>query len=203
MEAIRLENFTQQKKSSVEGSLAFQFPPTPPSELRTDLLDCLYDTLDITSNGSPIRPEASPLVAVIGVGYVGTHLVEAFAHHYNVLAFDLSLQRLQTVARDLEGLPISFTSDAARIREASHILISVPTILKDNKSIDTTYLRSAIATIETYARPGSTVVMESSVAVGMTRELVGPLMASKNLKVGMSPEVCTPKIPTTPLFEVF
>ncbi|EUC27122.1 hypothetical protein COCCADRAFT_112508 [Bipolaris zeicola 26-R-13] len=144
------------------------------------------------------KPES--IVAVIGVGYVGTHLVEAFAGHYNVIAFDLSEQRLAKVAQLLPGLPIQFTSNAKDISEATHVLISVPTILKDDKSIDTAYLRSAIATVEKYVKPGSTVVVESSVAVGMTRELVGPLMASRNLKVGMSPERVDPGR-TFPAFE--
>ena len=136
---------------------------------------------------NPVEQES--IVAVIGVGYVGTHLVEGFAKHYNVIAFDLSERRLAEVSKQLTGLPIQFTSNAKDISEASHVLISVPTILKDDKTIDTAYLRSAIATVEKYVKPGSTVAVESSVAVGMTRELVGPLMASKNLKVGMSPEV--------------
>ncbi|CAG5180796.1 uncharacterized protein ALTATR162_LOCUS9422 [Alternaria atra] len=147
---------------------------------------------------SPVEPES--IVAVIGVGYVGTHLVEAFAGHYNVIAFDLSTKRLDEVSEQLTGLPIQFTSNAASIHEATHVLISVPTILTDDKKVDTTYLRSAIATVEKYVKPGSTIVIESSVAVGMTRELVGPLMASKNFKVGMSPERVDPGR-TFPAFE--
>lgn len=136
--------------------------------------------------------EAEPIVAVVGVGYVGTHLVEAFAHHYNVVAFDLSTKRLLEVSSQLDDLPIQFTSNASDISQASHFLISVPTLLNADKTIDTTYLRSAITTVEKYARPGSTIVVESSVAVGMTRSLVGPLMHSKKFLVGMSPERVDP-----------
>ncbi|KAH7466303.1 hypothetical protein FOMA001_g16705 [Fusarium oxysporum f. sp. matthiolae] len=39
------------------------------------------------------------------------------------------------------------------------------------------------------ARRGSTIVIESSVAVGMTRELVGPIAKRLALFAGMSPEV--------------
>jgi UDP-N-acetyl-D-mannosaminuronate dehydrogenase len=46
--------------------------------------------------------------------------------------------------------------------------------------------------VEKHARPVSTVVIESSVAVGMTRSLVGPLMSTKGLKGGMSPERVDP-----------
>lgn len=136
--------------------------------------------------------EPQPVVAVIGVGYIGTHLVEAFAHHYNVIAFDLSNKRLSEVASQLASLPIEFTSNAPDIRRASHFLISVPTLLNTDKTIDTTYLRCAISTVEQHARPGSTIVIEFSVAVGMTRALVGPLMLTKSFLVGMSPERVDP-----------
>lgn len=165
-------------------------PLTPPPEESTG--SPIWEIEDPMETATPQELESEEpesIVAVIGVGYVGTHLVEAFAGHYKVIAFDLSERRLAEVSAQLTGLPIHFTSNAKDISDASHVLISVPTILKEDKSIDTTYLRSAIATVEKYVKSGSTVVIESSVAVGMTRELVGPLMESKNLKVGMSPEV--------------
>lgn len=139
-----------------------------------------------THHASLSTLEPRPVVAVIGVGYVGTHLVEAFAHHYKVVAFDLSKNnRLLKVAEQLNDLPAEFTSSALDITQASHFLISVPTLLNIHKTINTTYPRSAIATVEQYAKPGSTVFVESSVAVGITRSLVGPLIRSN---VGMSSE---------------
>ena len=184
------------RHSTSRGTILAGLPPTPPPEDNISLQWTSTPPQSQIETSSPTEP--SPIVAVIGVGYVGTHLVEAFAHHYNVLAFDLSEKRLQDVAEQLKGLPIKFTSCAADISEASHILISVPTVLNQDKTIDTTYLQSAIATVEKYAKPGSTVVVESSVAVGMTRQLVGPLIASKNLKVGMSPEVRFPSSNSSP-----
>lgn len=179
---------TQLKGRSVSKEMTMAaFPPTPPPETSSGLL--WSNSRNTSRSGSPSPLASEPIVAVIGVGYVGTHLVEAFAHHYRVLAFDLSEKRLAIVAEDLKNPSICFTTNPREISEASHILISVPTVLNEDKTIDTTYLRSAIATVEQYVKPGSTVVIESSVAVGMTRQLVGPLMASKNLKVGMSPEV--------------
>lgn len=92
------------------------------------------------------------------------------------------------MSNQLSGLTIQFTSNTKDISEASHVLISVPTILNEDKTIGTTYLRTTIATVEKHVKPGSPVVVESSVAVGMAHSLVGPLMASKNLKFGLSPE---------------
>jgi threonine dehydrogenase-like Zn-dependent dehydrogenase len=162
-------------------------PLTPPPETITSAQ--WLNTIHSCQIDKSSPAAHAPVVAVIGVGYVGTHLVEAFAHHYNVVAYDLSEKRLRDVAEQLVDLPIQFTSCASDLTRASHVLISVPTVLNKDKTIDTTYLRSAIATVEKYVKDGSTVVVESSVAVGMTRQLVGPLMISKKLKIGMSPEV--------------
>ncbi|OSS44319.1 hypothetical protein B5807_11016 [Epicoccum nigrum] len=132
-----------------------------------------------------LKPQS--VVAVIGVGYVGTHLVEAFAHHYDIIAFDLSNKRLSEVASQLDDLPIEFISNASDIRRASHFLVSVPTLLNLDKTIDTTCLRSAISTVKQHVRPGSTIVIESFVAVGTTRALAGPLMLTKSFLVGCHP----------------
>ncbi|KAI8932143.1 hypothetical protein NX059_011026 [Plenodomus lindquistii] len=134
----------------------------------------------------------NPLVAVVGVGYVGAHLVEAFAKYYDVIACDLSERRLQEVHRQLKGLSITYTVNPADLNKASHILIAVPTSLTEDKQVDNTLLCHAINTIEEHAQPGATVVVESSVAVGTTRALMRYLMKSKNLLVGMSPERIDP-----------
>ena len=172
----------KQTRSDSVMMLPNRFLQTPPPEAEADVL------LPWTQLHETIAAPAS-IVAVIGVGYIGTHLVEAFASQYKVIAYDVNVERLNTVGKMFENLPVNCTSDAHRIGEASHILIAVPTILKEDRSIDDTYLCTAIETVKTHARPGSTIVIESSVAVGMTRRLVGPLMMSKNFKVGMSPEV--------------
>lgn len=166
-------------------------PLSPPPEADNVLVHEIKTAANLQSS-PPSRYATDAIVAVIGVGYVGTHLVEAFAHHYHVIAFDLNDKRLLEIASQFNDLPVEFTSIASDVRQASHFLISVPTLLNADKTIDTTYLRSAIATVEQYARPGSTVVIESSVAVGMTRSLLGPLMQSKKFLIGMSPERVDP-----------
>ncbi|KAK2060113.1 nucleotide sugar dehydrogenase [Colletotrichum caudatum] len=142
---------------------------------------------------SPIvDPDDQPLVAVIGVGYVGTHLVDSFSASYDVLGFDVSERRINEIRKELPNERIRFTTCGTDLREATHFLISVPTLLKADKSIDTSYLQSAVATVAQYARPGSTVVIESSVAVGMTRSLLGPVALSRGFYAGMSPERVDP-----------
>jgi threonine dehydrogenase-like Zn-dependent dehydrogenase len=138
----------------------------------------------------PVDDSETPLIAVIGVGYVGLHLVTTFASKFDVIAFDISKQRLEAVADEIAPFPsVRLSSETSELANATHFLVSVPTTLLPDKCVDISNIRSALTTVALYARPGATVVIESSVSVGMTRKLLGPLMRSKGLKAGMSPEV--------------
>jgi UDP-N-acetyl-D-mannosaminuronate dehydrogenase len=131
----------------------------------------------------------STTVAVIGVGYVGEHLVTEFSKHYPVIAYDIDQQRLDQVASNTAVHRLMTTRKAVDLCLATHILISVPTDVFHDGTINTTTLRKAIATVLEHAQHGATVVIESSVAVGMTRNLFGTSYLGKGLKIGMSPEV--------------
>lgn len=163
-------------------------PPSPPPEEQLHI-----PSSDSIPSLEPVGPEDLPLVAVIGVGYVGTHLVETFSQKFDVLGFEVSEQRIKSIEQDFaHNKRVKLTTNAADLAEATHYLVSVPTLLLPNKAIDTSYLRNALHTISCYARPGATIVIESSVAVGMTRELVGPLAKEKGCFAGMSPERVDP-----------
>ncbi|CEI61657.1 hypothetical protein FVEN_g2724 [Fusarium venenatum] len=137
--------------------------------------------------------EATPLVAVIGVGFVGTGLVDSFSSKYEVMGFDISENRLEFLRGEFRARPnVSFTSNESDLANATHFLISVPTLLRSDKTIDLSYLQSALYQVEQWARPGCTIVIESSVAVGMTRQLLGPIAKAKGLFAGMSPERIDP-----------
>lgn len=120
-----------------------------------------------------------PTVAVIGVGYVGEHLIDAFSSCCDVIGYDVSSARVNKLKQENKS-GAYFTNKSSVISVATHFLISVPTLLQPNQNVDSSYLRQAIAVVAKYARPGATVVIESSVAVGMTRELLGSLAKEKN-----------------------
>jgi hypothetical protein len=184
---VHLTAAETQSKSQMRGSVLHRVVATLPSAQDLPILAL-----------SPVTEDETPLVAVIGVGYVGLHLVTGFSKHYNVIAFDLSQRRLDSVAVDLLPNPrLSLTSDPSRLASATHFLVSVPTLLVSGTSVvDTSYLQSAIDTITVHARVGATVVIESSVSVGMTRSLLANIATKYHLKAGMSPEVR----PSSPLF---
>lgn len=160
---------------------------TPPPE--EDDVQKIIISSDITT---PITPEIVPLVAVIGVGYVGTHLVSNFARHWDVIGFDISEKRISQIRQETEfcrNKNVRFSSSQSDLSEATHFLISVPTLLLPDKTVDASYLKDAIRTVFEHARPGAVIVIESSVAIGMTRQLLGPLAQSRRCFAGMSPEV--------------
>lgn len=160
---------------------------TPPSEISESEDAFLHPVSGI------IDKNTEPLVAVIGVGYVGEHLVGAFSNNYNVLGYDVSEARAQQLAqKQAAGSRARFTSKVSDLAEATHFLISVPTLLLPDKTIDSSFLRSALSAVGSYARRGATVVVESSVAVGMTRQLLGPLAKERGYFAGMSPERVDP-----------
>jgi UDP-glucose/GDP-mannose dehydrogenase family, NAD binding domain len=169
--------------SSINGSLPTD---TPPPE---DISEAYFNSAK-SQSVFPVIDDKPPLVAVIGVGYVGIQLVTSFAEYYNVIAFDVSEERIKAIAPMMQQYPsVTCSTSHGHLAGATHFLISVPTTLLTDKRIDTSFLQSAIYTVGLHARPGATVVVESSVAVGMTRQLLSRLMMLRGIKAGMSPEV--------------
>lgn len=140
------------------------------------------------------KTELHTRVAVIGCGFVGEHLVETFGEHYRVIGFDISESRCALLRQSFadKGMDkITTTSDERMLAKADAYLISVPTLLKSDNTIDTSYIESALVTVSKYAKPGNVIIMESSVGVGMTRQLLAPLRA-QGVFCGMSPERVDP-----------
>ncbi|CAM1505027.1 Fc.00g106640.m01.CDS01 [Cosmosporella sp. VM-42] len=180
---------TQEHDSKQPWSLSERayYDITPPSEVSE------AEELYHVPASDNIDQNTKPLVAVIGVGYVGEHLVSVFSKNYNVLGYDVSEARTRQLAQNgVPGSRVRFTSKPSDLAEATHFLISVPTLLLPDTTIDSSFLRSALGAVSLYARRGSVVVVESSVGVGMTRELLGPLAIERGFFAGMSPERVDP-----------
>ncbi|UZP39640.1 hypothetical protein NXS19_007456 [Fusarium pseudograminearum] len=177
--------------SRLDNSFAF-YPDSPPlsSSSSSDFGTVVDQTL---CHFAQVTQQHEPVVAVIGVGYVGKHIVSSFSSRYQVIGFDVSATRIKNLKVEYQdNTNVQFSQNPQDLRRATHFLISVPTLLRPDKTIDSSYLREALKTVGEIARSGSTVVIESSVAVGMTRQLLGPLAASRKFFAGMSPEVCNP-----------
>lgn len=157
-------------------------------------------------------------VVVMGQGYVGLPLAMAAAaagHH--VIGFEPDKQRCDMLASGvsyIEDIPASRiirrmeeglyepTTDENKLTNYDVAVITVPTPLRKGVP-DLTYVKQAASTLGLYLRSGATVILESTVAPGTTRNEVVPLLeipseltAGEDFYVGFSPERIDPGNPT-------
>ncbi|GAM91416.1 hypothetical protein ANO11243_094660 [Dothideomycetidae sp. 11243] len=132
----------------------------------------------------------SACVCVVGVGFVGESLVREFSKVHKTIGYDISTARINHLRPAFSDCPNAvLSSDETVLAHGTHYLIAVPTLLGADRSVDTTHLNNAIQMVLSYARPGCTIVIESSVSVGTTRKLLG---AHTDMYCGMSPERIDP-----------
>jgi UDPglucose 6-dehydrogenase/UDP-N-acetyl-D-galactosamine dehydrogenase len=73
------------------------------------------------------------IVCVVGLGYVGLPLAEAFSKHLKTIGFDIDEEKIRTLHNVNNENRIEFTTDPSKINQADFILICVPTpVTKSN-----------------------------------------------------------------------
>lgn len=131
-------------------------------------------------------------VCVIGVGYVGEHLVDTFKNGYDIIGVDLNAKRISQLKSHFKNQKnINLQSNYNNVEKCNVFLISVPTLVDESKNIDVSCLYAVNETLNSLVKPGSLVVVESSVYVGATREIFGHFR-EKGVYVGFSPERVDP-----------
>ena len=86
-------------------------------------------------------------IAVVGLGYVGLPLAAAFGRQVPVIGFDISEAKItelkeghdstgELTSEDLAATNIEYTTDASRLKQASFVIVTVPTPLRDDKKPD-------------------------------------------------------------------
>ena len=72
-------------------------------------------------------------VCIVGLGYVGLPLAEAFSSHLKTIAFDIDEEKVKRLSESNTKQNIEFTADPAQIKQADFVLICVPTpVTKSN-----------------------------------------------------------------------
>ena len=137
--------------------------------------------------------ERDLIVCIVGLGYVGLPLAEAFSRHIRVMGYDVDEAKIAGLSINEES--IEFTTDASRIKQADFVIIAVPTPVTKSKDLDLSYVMSAAKTIGQNLKKGAIVVLESTVYPGATEEVVKPILeeesgmeCSMGFKIGYSPE---------------
>lgn len=159
-------------------------------------------------------------ISVTGLGYVGLPLALAFARHFRVIGFDINEERVammklgQDPSRELpkesfEGTDITFTSNAADLRQAHFHIVGVPTDIDEHKVPDLNPLIKASESVGRALKPGDYVVYESTVYPGCTEEDCMPVLERESnlagcldFKIGYSPERIVPGDKTRNLADI-
>jgi UDP-N-acetyl-D-galactosamine dehydrogenase len=154
--------------------------------------------------------DASPRIAVIGLGYVGLPLAVAFARHFAVTGYDRDGCRVEELRRghdrtrevagdELQRTRARFTADPAEMRGAGIFIVTVPTPVDETNEPDLTAVREACRTAGAVLGKGAIVVLESTVYPGVTEEVCGPVLAKASgltcggdFFLGYSPERINP-----------
>jgi nucleotide sugar dehydrogenase len=129
-------------------------------------------------------------VCVIGVGFVGLHLVELFSNdkRFVVCGYDVSEERISYLQKNNNKENVTFQYTIHGLENTDLFIIAVSNgrnAIKDE--LDLQNIINVKLMLERIAKVGSTIVIESTMYVGGTRELFGTFV-DRNIHVGYSPE---------------
>ena len=137
------------------------------------------------------------VVCIVGLGYVGLPLAEAFSEHFRVIGFDVDEKKVDEL--DNEYSDLELTSDPSKIKMADFVIIAVPTPITRSKEPDLSFVTSASRIVGQNLKSGAIVVLESTIYPGVTEEIVGPILEKESgfklgrgFKIGYSPERINP-----------
>jgi len=138
-------------------------------------------------------------VCVIGLGYVGTTLVESFAKVFKVIGFDIDSQKVKQLRKNNCNKNITFTTNSKEIRKADFVIICVPTPVTKSKEPDLSYIESAARIVGKNLKKNSIVILESTVYPGVTEDFLKPILeeesglkCGEDFKIAYSPERVNP-----------
>ena len=132
-----------------------------------------------------------PVVAIVGLGYVGLPLAMEFSKIYNTIGFDVADSKISSYKKFIDptgevselqlkkaikynGLLV--TSDQESLSNADFIIVAVPTPVNMAHVPDFTALINASITVGKNMKAGATIIYESTVYPGATEEICIPVL---------------------------
>ena len=150
-------------------------------------------------------------IAIIGLGYVGLPLAVEFGKKYNVLGFDINLDRIQELSSGYDrtqesnldeinsAIFLKFSSNIEDLQKCNIYIVTVPTPLDQFKAPDLKPLLKASEMIGECLKKDDLVIYESTVYPGCTEEDCVPVLEkksglkfNKDFYCGYSPERINP-----------
>ncbi|OGP62543.1 MAG: GDP-mannose dehydrogenase [Deltaproteobacteria bacterium RBG_13_49_15] len=154
--------------------------------------------------------DRSDRLAVVGLGYVGLPLAVQLSEHFEVVGYDLKVDRvselrsgrdrtLEVPDEELKKASVLFTSNEEDLSKCRLIIVAVPTPIDKYRIPDLSPLRNASIAVGRWMVKGSCVVYESTVYPGATEEVCVPILETESgfklgtdFTVGYSPERINP-----------
>ena len=153
----------------------------------------------------------SPIICVVGLGYVGLPLAAAFGRSgWKTYGFDINAERIRTLKagedwtheltkKDLLETTIEYSDDPSVLSEANTIIVAVPTPVDEANNPDMSPVHKASVTVGKHMKKGTVVVYESTVYPGATEDECVPILEKESglrcgtdFTVGYSPERINP-----------
>ena len=150
-------------------------------------------------------------IAIIGLGYVGLPLAVAFSKEREVLAFDIDLERINSLSNGVDetlevdtndlkdNVSLVFSNDEEDLGNCGIFIITVPTPIDNHNKPDLRPLVTASAMVGKYLKKNSLVIYESTVYPGVTEEICVPVLEKESGLIfnsefycGYSPERINP-----------
>ena len=144
--------------------------------------------------------DKTALVGVIGLGYVGLPLIDAFTRAgFRCQGFDVDQAKVdallagqsyikhipaEKVAGWIDKKQLEPTSDMSRLSESDVLLICVPTPLDKARDPDLRYVELTGKAIAASLRPGQMVILESTTYPSTTRDVLLPILEESGLACG-------------------
>ncbi len=141
-------------------------------------------------------------VGVIGLGYVGLPLIDAFTRAgFQCVGFDVDPNKIEdlnagrsyikhisssTIQNWQRNELFQATADMSGLGEVDVVLICVPTPLTDSRDPDLSFVESTARAISENIRSGQLIVLESTTYPSTTRDVVLPILErnAKGLRCG-------------------
>ena len=152
----------------------------------------------------------TPIISVIGLGYVGLPVAVHMANHFQTVGYDLDSSRIHELQAgkdrtgeiqesELKTPKVHFTTNVEDLRVCNFHIVAVPTPIDSANSPNLEALRRASRDVAGILKKGDIVVYESTVYPGVTEEECTPVLekhsslkAGVDFKVGYSPERINP-----------
>ena len=95
------------------------------------------------------------VVCIVGLGYVGLPLAQAFARSLKVIGFDVNRDKVRKLNKDNDNSNLTFTDNPMEISKADFIIICVPTPVTKSKNPDLLCVETAAITTGQKMKKGS------------------------------------------------